>query len=66
MADRNSLTTDADAGRPEQEHHDDDQDDPKGKKTAVKKRTKTGCLSEYSPPARQPPSLAGSSSRSRL
>ncbi|PHH82035.1 hypothetical protein CDD83_3384 [Cordyceps sp. RAO-2017] len=36
----------ANAGRPEHlsAPHDDERDDPKGKKPAVKKRTKTGCL----------------------
>ena len=66
MADRSSLTTDAHTGRPEEEHLEDGQEDPKGKKPAVKKRTKTGCLSEYSPPAHQLPSLVGSPLRSRL
>lgn len=44
------MENDVSAGRPEQHmsahHHVDDRIDFKGKKPAVKKRTKTGCLSE--------------------
>ncbi|KJZ79919.1 hypothetical protein HIM_00633 [Hirsutella minnesotensis 3608] len=47
MADQDSIAADLPTGCPDQMpslHHDEDRDDPKGKKPAVKKRTKTGCL----------------------
>ena len=49
MAERSSATSVAKPSRPEPAsslQQGDDKDDPKGKKPAVKKRTKTGCLSE--------------------
>lgn len=60
MAERTSAASAPKAGRSDQTpplQHDDDKEDPKGKKPMVKKRTKTGCLSEFPPTSRTAPCL---------